>query len=102
MTNERTHFKVKCKLNKTIRTTRDYWNAIVESKHPIMRKYEEEVKETLSEPDEVRKSKKDRSVYLYYRKYEKYFVCVLARHLNGKGFIITGCSNNLDRLHCCF
>jgi len=54
-----------------------------------MRKYESEVKETLIEPDEIRKSKKDLSVYLYYRKYEEHFVCVLVKHLNGEGFIIT-------------
>ena len=85
----RPYFTVKSKLNKTIRTTRDYWDSILESKHPIMKKYEEETKETLREPDEVRRSRKDSSVYLYYRKYEKYFVCVLTRHLNGEGFIIT-------------
>jgi len=95
---DRTYFKVKCKLGKTVRTSIDYWNAIIESKHPIIRRYEKEVKETLKEPVEVRKSKKDPSVYLYYRRYERYYVCVLAKHLDGEGFIITAyLSDNVKR-----
>jgi len=92
------YFTVKSRLNKTIRTTKDYWNTIVELKHPIMKKYEKETKETLREPDEVRRSRKDPAVHLYYRRYDKYFVCVLAKHLNGEGFIITAyLSNNVKK-----
>ena len=37
----------------------------------------------------IRRSSEDKDVYLYYSPYDKYFICVIARHLNGEGFIIT-------------
>ena len=82
-------FEVKSILGKKIRTTEEYWNLISEVKHPIIRRYEEEVKETIKNPDEVRRSKKDSSVFLYYKKYGNLFICVLVRHLNNERFIIT-------------
>lgn len=82
-------FEVQSVLGKRIRTTEGYWNIISEGKHPIIKKYEKEVKETLENPDEIRKSKKDPSVFLYYKKYKAWFVCVLVRHLNNEGYIIT-------------
>ena len=82
-------FDVKSILEKKIRTTEEYWKLISEVKHPIIRRYEEEVKETLKNPDEVRRSKKDISVFLYYKKYGNWFICVLVRHLNNEGYIIT-------------
>ncbi|MEK6691737.1 MAG: hypothetical protein AABY78_10705 [Nitrospirota bacterium] len=36
-----------------------------------------------------RLSKEDKKVYLYYAPYSSYFLCVVCRHLNGDGFIIT-------------
>ncbi len=83
------YFEVESVLGKKIRTTRERWKLISEMKHPIIKSYEPDVKETVSDPDEVRRSKKDRSVYLYYRKLSKYFVCVLVKHLNSEGFVIT-------------
>lgn len=38
------HFEVKSILGKEIRTTEEYWRLISEVKHPIIRRYEEEVK----------------------------------------------------------
>ena len=54
-----------------------------------MKDQEVEVKQVLAAPDEVRQSRKDPSVFLYYKKSAKYFVCVLVKHLNSEGFIIT-------------
>ncbi len=81
-------FEVISVLGKKVVITEMRWALISEFKHPIMADYEKEVKETLKEPDEVRRSKKDKNVYLYYKKY-KYYVCVLIRHLDGAGVIIT-------------
>jgi len=83
------YFEVVSVLGKKIRTTKEHWKLISEIKHPIIKEHEKEVKETLAEPDEIRQSRKDLSVFLYYRKSEKYFVCVLVKHLNSEGFIIT-------------
>jgi len=85
-------FEVVSPLGMTIRTTDEYWGFITEFKHPIIRKYEEEVKETLKTPDEVRASRKDPKVFLFYRQYKKLenrYICVLVKQLNGEGFIVT-------------
>lgn len=58
-------------------------------KHPEIEGKESEVQQCLSNPCEIRKSSEDKDVYLYYRPYGKYFLCVVARHFNGNGFIIT-------------
>ncbi len=39
--------------------------------------------------DEVRISKVDSAVYLYYKRIGKRFVCVVAKHLNDEGHIIS-------------
>ena len=31
----------------------------------------------------------NKAVYLYYSSYGRYYLCVVCRHLNGEGFIIT-------------
>jgi len=82
------HFEVVSKLGKKISTTKEYWEFIVTVKHPMMEGKEKVVQEALKEPDEVRKSKNDKSVHLYY-KGDRVITCVVCKHLNGEGFIIT-------------
>jgi len=48
-----------------------------------------EVEETLKDPDEIRVSKTDSSVYLYHKKYGKEYTSVVVRHLNVDGVILT-------------
>ena len=54
-----------------------------------MRGREKEVQEALQGATEVRRSKSDTSVYLYYKRERGYFICVVAKHLNNEGFLIT-------------
>lgn len=82
-------FEVISKLGKRIRATKEYWENIVNIKHPSMKDREEEVKIALQEPDEVKTSNTDKSVFLYYKKINNYWTCVVARHLDGDGFVIT-------------
>ena len=82
-------FEVTSSLGKRITISSEYWQKIVETKHPIMRDREALVKQTLTSPDQVRRSRKDPAVHLYYRSDEGRFCCVVARHLNGDGFIVT-------------
>jgi hypothetical protein len=83
-------FEVKTPLNVTIRTTKEYWKRITTIKHPIMVKYKGKVKEALANPDQIRKSKQDPKVHLYYKNIGKVYVCVVVDHLNSKeGYIIT-------------
>lgn len=84
------YFKVKTPLSVTIRTTRDYWQRIVTTKHPSIAKYEEKVKEALKDPDEIRLSTQDPRVYLYYKNIGKVSVCVVTDHVGrDDGYIIT-------------
>jgi hypothetical protein len=82
-------FEVKSKLGALVATTRYYWDIIIHIKHPSIQGKEKQVKETLGFPDEIRTSKKDPGVYLFYKKYSRKFLCVVARINTGKGFIIT-------------
>lgn len=83
-------FEVKTPLGITIHTTKDYWKIITTLKHPIMIKYKKEVKLALKDPDEIRRSKQDQRVHLYYKSIGKVHVCVVADHLDkGAGYIIT-------------
>ena len=55
---------------------------------------EDLVKLTLASPEEVRQSKKDTSVHLYYRKSGDDYCCVVTKHLNGDGFVVTAYMTN--------
>ena len=49
----------------------------------------EDVKRALSSPSEVRLSKTDEEVYLFYTADEKGLVCAVARSVESEGFLIT-------------
>jgi len=83
------YFQVTSKLDKNITTTRGYWNIIVNIKHPVVKGKEKEVQATLQNPDFIRQNKTDKKIYLFYKQRDKNYLCVVVRHLNGKGFIIT-------------
>jgi hypothetical protein len=83
-------FQVLTPLNFSVQVTRSYWEYIVTVKHPAMTGREEDVKDTLQKPDEIRLSRSDSNVYLFYKseKIERW-VCAIAKRLNGEGFLIT-------------
>lgn len=83
------YFSVICHFGKLIEISRMYWRVIAVIKHPSIAARQQEVQETLERPDEVRRSVKGNKVFLYYKKYGTRYLCVIARHQNGKGFIIT-------------
>ena len=73
-----------------VRVTRTYWALIVTVKHPVMAGREDDVQETLKNPDEIRVSKSDPNVYLFYRPERTgRWVCAVAKRLDGDGFLIT-------------
>lgn len=84
------YFEVETPLGVKIRTTKDYWKKIITIKHPIIAKYEKQVKESLRKPTEIRRSKQDPSVYLYYKNLGNVYVCTVCDHVDSKnGYIIT-------------
>lgn len=84
-----TYFETTSKLGVRINVTKNYWRKIIEIKHPSMAGKEKEVKVTLEKPNEVRRSKIDSEVHLYYRKHKKNYICVVAKHEGARGFVIT-------------
>ena len=83
-------FEVLTPLGFRVRVTRSYWELIITVKHPVMTGRENDVKDTLQNPSEIRRSKSDPAVYLFYKP-ERIgrWVCVVAKRLDGEGFLIT-------------
>jgi len=74
----------------------EYWEYIVSVKHPIMKGKEGLVAEILHHPDEIRKSKIDPNVYLYYKGFERLY-CSVAKHEGRNGFLITTYPTNMTK-----
>lgn len=83
------YVEVTSKLGKRIRISDSYWAYIARVKHREMVALKDTVVEALRLPIEIRRSQKDPSVHQYYGRYDDKLVCVVARHLNEEGFIIT-------------
>ncbi len=73
-----------------VRVTRANWELIITIKHPIMAGRENDVQKTLRNPDEIRLSRSDPQVYLFYRS-ERIgrWICAVVKRLNGDSFMIT-------------
>jgi hypothetical protein len=73
-----------------VRVARHYWEVIITMKHPVMAGREAEVQAALASPDEIRQSKTDAAVLLFYKRIgARRWICAVARRLNGDGFLIT-------------
>ena len=83
-------FEVSTPLGFRVRVTRDYWELIVPVKHPVMRERATEGQDVLQTPDEIRQSRSDPAVFLFYRAVVpgRWF-CAVAKRLNAEGFLIT-------------
>lgn len=53
-----------------------------------MKSKENFVKVVLQVPDEIRQSKMDKDVFLYYKQFDRLY-CVVVRHAGTEGFLIT-------------
>lgn len=83
-------FEVPTPLGFTVRVSDDYWTLIVTFKHPVMRGRETDVQGALKQPDEIRQSRNDPTVYLFYRlQRPKRWICAVVKRLNGDGFLLT-------------
>jgi len=83
-------FEVLTPLGFYVRVSRSYWNVIITVKHPAMAGHEKEVKSTLRNPEEIRRSKTDSSVYLFYKAQRKSrWVCAVTKRGEGEGFLVT-------------
>src|SRR6266508_351027 len=83
-------FEVMTPLGFRVRVTHAYWELIVTIKHPVMTGCEEDVKKTLEQPDEIRQSKSDQTVYLFHKaEREKRWIWAVSRQTGEEGFLIT-------------
>ena len=60
-------FEVMTPLDFTVRVTVIYWDLIVTIKHPVMAGLESDVKDTLENPEQIRVSRSDPKVSLFYK-----------------------------------
>ncbi|MGL5083904.1 MAG: hypothetical protein ACRC8A_20665 [Microcoleaceae cyanobacterium] len=82
-------FEILTPLNFTVRTSEEYWQKLI-VKHPDIADLEAEVRQALTNPDEIRRSSRDPNLLLFYLVLkEKRWVVGVARRLNGDGFLIT-------------
>lgn len=83
-------FEVDTPIGFRVRTTRHYWNFLITEKHETLSDRESEVARALAEPSEVRRSQRDSNAFLFYG-FERpgRWLCIVAKRLNGDGFIIT-------------
>ena len=73
-----------------VRVDKARWELIVNEKHPAMRGREGDVKAALENPDEVRQSRTDATVFLFYKtEGPKRWVCAVTKRSHEDGFLIT-------------
>jgi hypothetical protein len=83
-------FKALTPLGFVVLVTRQRWDLIAGSKHPVMAGREDDVKLALESPDEVRKSLTDNQVLLFYKaERARRWVCAVAKRAAEQGFLIT-------------
>ena len=83
-------FEIETPLGFRVRVTRSRWRLISGVKHPAMAGKELSVKAALENPDEIRQSRGDPRVFLFYKaEQSKRWVCAVAKEDGGDGFLIT-------------
>ena len=83
-------FEVTTQLDFTVRVTATYWDLIVTIKHPVMAGLERDVKEILENPEQIRVSRSDPKVFLFYGiQRPGRWICAVAKRLDGEGFLVT-------------
>ncbi|MFN8644457.1 MAG: DUF4258 domain-containing protein [Candidatus Binatia bacterium] len=84
-----TVFDVDTPLGFRVHCTETQWDLIATTKHPPMRGRIDQVKATLENPDEIRRSVRDPEVLLFHRRADHRWYCAVARRTGTSGFLIT-------------
>ena len=83
-------FEVLTPLGFSVRVTVERWNLITTVKHPVMAGREGIVRATLENPEQVRQSRSDPDVLLFYHaEGANRWVCAVAKRSGDQGFVIT-------------
>ena len=86
-------FEVIDKTKRRIRLTKKQWKHILRRHHDIIN-YQEEIKETLKNPQKITDHPYDKNskyyfAYLKHKQGPNKYLLVIAKYLNGEGFVIT-------------
>ena len=83
-------FEILTPLGFRVRVTRERWEVVTNVKHPVMAGREERVRVALEAPDEVRQSRKDSTVLLFYKaEAPKRWICAVVKQTDIEVFLIT-------------
>jgi len=83
-------FQVPTPLGFTVRVTVSNWDLIVTIKHPVMAGFERDIKQALENPTQIRVSRSDPRVFLFYRiQRPGRWICAVTKKLDGDGFLVT-------------
>lgn len=81
-------FQVMTPLDFTVRVTSAYWDLIVTIKHPVMAGLESDVRDALKNPEQIRVSRSDPKVFLFYKlRRPGRWICAVAKLLDGEAFL---------------
>lgn len=81
-------FEVVTPLGFSVRTAVAYWERLT-AKHPDVADKVEEVKAALRQPEQVRQSRRDPSVFLFHHPGVRHWVVAVTRQTDGTGFLVT-------------
>jgi hypothetical protein len=82
-------FEVRTPLGFSVRVTRTRWELIATIKHPVMTGRESSVRLALESPDEVRQSRVDAGVLLFYKSEgTKRWICAVAKQARDQAFLV--------------
>lgn len=83
-------FEIQTPLGFAARVTANRWKLIITAKHPVMAGQESLVREALESPDEVRQSRIDQQVLLFYKaQATKRWTSVVVKRVAEVAFLIT-------------
>ena len=83
----------KDKFNNTIKLTDKQWSHIIKE-HPEIESYKDKLSDVLKNPDLVKKSKRDKDTFLYYRYYKGIY--------KGKYLLVVARTKNNPMLLTCY
>lgn len=90
MTKPEVLFEARTPLGFLVRVSRARWALITTVKHPVMAGRESSVKATLESPDEVRQSRNDLGVLLFYKaEAARRWVCAVTKQADVDAFLVT-------------
>ena len=84
-------FEARTPLGFNVRLPRERWQIIITMKHPAMAGRDQDVFATLVSPEQIRRSRADDSVFLFYRTDQpgRWICSVVKRVHNDDAFVIT-------------